>query len=821
LVVLALLAVLLSVGKTPAADAQASSEVASSAAPELNFRNLASGWAPERRDRYYRDREYREHAAEPAVRLRAGGAVTLFLRWTNVDPLPPRDVREFLGRALLGERQVKFSIEVDIEAVGASRMLTPNRIRFTDEGRCGFHGLDPQEISCRDRFLWMFWLEQGAGNRLAETAEKAGSDVADRTRIVQLASGSYVARITLRANDQTVQEWAYPLGVGDVSPPSVAELPRAPAVPASAVAAPPAAGPALPRPDSQQRYAVVSEFQSSDGFWHSHVEFAAFRKNALGPDEMLYRFTPVAAAMADDSNPAMAITFGKGVSGIGLVRNTRTRHLAFLNGSSPLLDLSESFLKALPEKITGGASYWNHAIPVDLPASRAISGEPPTVRFELETLAAGGTPLRLVRYQSTPFLSRLADGTLISQSFRGAVLFDEARSILYMAGFRHEGSVTLANGETRRFEGQRVAMLEGGLPFDLLALPQVQQELRRFARITPMKGQPECCREPRRPADWHVAVLGQAAVAQALSALVAEGDSNPAFIAAVGIVHTGDWWLTVMRNLGYDLATLYQGKEGANLNPFDGQMSSLLSEHFYRLGARGYMQTAADLGLIDPAKVEAWSEILGDILRLPVDVLSGDPGAKSLSGKLFGGAHGAAGAIEIGLRKWLGRMILTLGEWSDYQNYYDGFMLVRRVGDESGLGMDWRAGPCADKPGTVDLAGPWQYAYELGGCEGKPAKGEWTYHAAGDVVARITEKGQVQDIRSHWLTGQLQCSLKQHDVAWPASTRLPRCATAQNVKADFVKLYSWCPYTKPEVKEFTPGRIVIKLHDAAVLTLTR
>ena len=124
----------------------------------------------------------------------------------------------------------------------------------------------------------------------------------------------------------------------------------------------------------------------------------------------------------------------------------------------------------------------------------------------------------------------------------------------------------------------------------------------------------------------------------------AEQAANPVLLTALAAVHLADSAWTLGANLGHDLALRSRGIEQP-LNPFDGDVESPLERYVYRNLARGGASVAADLGLVEHDKVDAYAYHAGKVLHIAGGVAGGLSVSSVASGAVGVGSQHAAHVI--------------------------------------------------------------------------------------------------------------------------------------------------------------------------------
>jgi len=432
---------------------------------------------------------------------------------------------------------------------------------------------------------------------------------------------------------------------------------------------------------STERFNTIAEFYASSGYAFTAFTITDMEREFREDATVAYTFTPRGFSYTAAGVKPIALAFERGVQPICVRRDVRTEQLSLAQGHSSMIATANAAIKMVGVNARDLLEADWIAIDGPLPQFNGLSAGLVEIRITHEYHDTPEGRLLLVAYESKPF-AHAADGYTIEQRFFGFALMDEHKTHTYHNCHRYEGTIRKADQCTESFAGQELTYLaknnSGVAVIPPTMLARLAELLKSYPRINTHVGSWDDASSS--PPDWFANVFSVSRVCQVSAVTIAEARTNLApIVAAVIAAHVIDGAWTLGTNMGYDLRQLALGVPGASFNPFDGDVKSLLLKYVYEPAAGGYVMTAAGLGWIDESKVEAYAEVGGALLKLPVDIVAIAANPHALWGS---SAHltGASKSATIVLGKLIYANSQIIPQAVSYANLLSsGYRLTSRV----------------------------------------------------------------------------------------------------------------------------------------------
>jgi hypothetical protein len=460
-----------------------------------------------------------------------------------------------------------------------------------------------------------------------------------------------------------------------------------------------------------EEYATLEEFscQGDDEYWFTIFALSNLHKAVISSNEVRYTINPLGFSMSTANFAPTSTAFEKGIKPITLSRNPETELLSLPTGKSIYLEKVNSVIKELFLNPETRRSQWKENIHISNEFTQLAGAELEiSVDFEVEPVLAAGYKLLLIRYSSEPFVYQTKrEDYSIEQQFRGLTIISDDKEKTYYSIYRYSGSVSPGVEGTGTFEGQQTIYMvdieSGKAIVTPDAIPGFEDMLSSYPLITNLKKSSEYSNTVTLP-NWFSSVWGVSRENLIYASVIGEQRTNLLPIVAVILgAHIVDDLYTLGANIVHDLADIVSEKEGAKFDPFDEDIESPLKKYFYEPAARGYVETAADFGLIDQADVEAYTKIGGSLLKLPGDIVTIAVNPRQLWGS---SAHlsglSKSATIMLGKFSYASQKIMGGEEISNIIDFYglfrDGFSLGEEIATVVSTPKPKAPAPVAPKP---------------------------------------------------------------------------------------------------------------------------
>ncbi len=317
------------------------------------------------------------------------------------------------------------------------------------------------------------------------------------------------------------------------------------------------------------------------------------------PGQIMYEYYPVAYNLNEGVEDPVAISFSNGINSLRFNRAISNESLS----SEQLPYMSDYVNSILPLAVAKNIpANWRQQISL-----HSVAGvtQKVNVDFELIPLQVANKNYILGKYHSSDFPIQTSVGVPIKGSFDGFFVMDNAKTVVYYAGFSLNGIAGNSRQSSFRYVNNIISVdaYTSSPLLDMEGNFQLSEEMKRYSFM-------HVAGNAKKPA-WSDAVWVEGQMAMLNSSIIGEQSTNPIVLAALAAAHLADAFYTVGANIVHDIKHPENG-----YNPFDGDVESPLEKYVYRPAATGYAMLADDIGIIDHDKVDAYGNIGGKFLHL-------------------------------------------------------------------------------------------------------------------------------------------------------------------------------------------------------------